>query len=294
MTGSEAGFLLLTSPFGDPERRVLTPAQLRTLGRIAQDLPYSEPDRDLVPEDLERLGYDPEMARRICGLLQQEDRLQAYCRMAARQGCVPLTQISAGYPKPLFDKLGINGPGSIWCRGDLSLMEKKAVALVGSRDLLQENRHFAEEVGRQAARQGYVLVSGNARGADQAAQNACLDAGGSVICVVADSLADKPVADQLLYISEDGFDLPFTPQRALSRNRLIHAMGMVTLVAQCGYQTGGTWSGTVKNLRFGWSPVFVYADGSPAQRLLGDMGAQALEMQQLEDLLSLRDNNLFD
>ena len=38
----------------------------------------------------------------------------------------------------------------------------------------QENRTFAEEVGRQAALQGLTLVSGNARGADRAAQESCV------------------------------------------------------------------------------------------------------------------------
>jgi hypothetical protein len=67
-------------------------------------------------------------------------------------------------------------------------------------------------------------------------------------------------------------------------------------VAQSAYQTGGTWDGTVKNLRFGWSPVFVYGDGSKAQQQLCEMGAQAVELDQLRDLTVLvqSEKNLLD
>jgi predicted Rossmann fold nucleotide-binding protein DprA/Smf involved in DNA uptake len=163
-----------------------------------------------------------------------------------------------------------------------------AVALVGSRDLSRENREFAREVGRQAALQGYVLVSGNARGADQEAQNACLAHGGYVISVVADSLAEHGKRDRVLYLSEDEFAADFSAARALSRNRVIHALGQITFVAQCGYQTGGTWDGTVKNLRFGYSPVFCFADGSPAQKLLEDMGADIVTLQQMQNFDTLQ------
>ncbi len=291
MTGREEGFLLLTSYLGDPERKVLTPAQLRMLGKSVKNMAVPDPQRDITARDLEALGYDKDMASRIWGLLQQTRQLESYCSQALRRGCLPLSQVSPAYPKAVFDKLGLDGPGSLWCKGDLSLLREKAVALVGSRDLEPENQCFAREVGRQAALQGYVLVSGNARGADQTAQNACLESGGKVISIVADCLSDKQPGDNILYISEDGFDLGFSAQRALSRNRLIHTLGCITLVAQCGYQTGGTWSGTVKNLRFGWSPVFCYADGSPAHGLLRDMGAQPLELQQLENLFALCGQN---
>jgi hypothetical protein len=58
-------------------------------------------------------------------------------------------------------------------------------------------------------------------------------------------------------------------------------------VAQSDYQTGGTWDGTVKNLRFGWSSVFCYGDGSPAQRVLSDMGAEQIFMDDLINISAL-------
>lgn len=283
MTGAEVGFLLLGSHLGDPERRCLTTAQMRILSGRVQMAEKADPTRDLTEDDLVAMGYGRDMAQRIVSLLDEEALLQHYCRKARKAGCQPLTRISAQYPRRLREKLGEETPGCLWYRGDISLLTQPMVALVGSRDLLQRNRVFAEEVGRQAALQGYVLVSGNARGADRSAQRACLRAGGRVICVVADSLAEQRDEERILYLSEDDFDAPFTPQRAISRNRVIHALTPMTFVAQCGYKEGGSWDGTAKNLRHGWSSVFCYADGSPAMELLEQMGAESVECAQLKD-----------
>lgn len=296
MNAREQGFLLLTSELGVPGRKTLTTAQLRTLAQRMKQLPRPAQDRDLQEQDLLALGYSQEMARRILVLLEDGELLRYYCQRGKQMDCYPISRVTEGYPMRLRQALGEDRPGCLWYKGDLHLLDLPAVSLVGSRELNEENQRFAEEVGRQAALQGYVLVSGNARGADKAAQFACLRHGGKVISVVADSLAQRTQRENVLYLSEDDFDAPFSAQRAISRNRVIHSLGQMTFVAQSGYETGGTWDGTVKNLRFGWSPVYVYADGSPAQRVLTDMGARPVRTQELRDLaqLQIQEHNLFD
>lgn len=288
MTAREEGFLLLTSQLGDPNRRVLTTPQLRMLGKRVQGMHPDDPNRDLTPEDLAALGYSRQMATRIVSLLADRELLEYYLLQAKKAHCCPLTRLTAGYPEAVRAALGQESPGVLWAKGEVSILQMPAISLVGSRNLDPENRTFAEEVGRQAALQGYALVSGNARGADQAAQNACLRCGGKVISVVADVLREHRQRENVLYLSEDGFDATFSAQRALSRNRVIHSLGQKVFVAQCGYQTGGTWDGTVKNLRFGWRPVFCFRDGSPAQKLLEEMGADSITGEQLGDLSELR------
>ncbi len=291
MTGAEKGFLLLTSRLGNPERRVLTPAQLRILSTRVQMAEKEDSQRELTLEDLVAMGYGRKMAAQMLALLEEEELLCLYCRKGEKQGCVPLTRVTGQYPSRLWKKLGEETPGCLWCKGDVSLLAQPKVALVGSRDILERNRCFAAEVGRQAALQGYVLVSGNARGADQIAQRACLRAGGKVISVVADSLIDKQETADILYMSEDEFDASFSAQRAISRNRVIHALAERTFVAQCGYKKGGTWDGTVKNLRHDWSSVFCFDDGSPAMEQLEQMGAEMIDIIQLKNLQDLSRND---
>ena len=287
MTGAERGFLLLTSHLGNPMRRPLTVAQFRVLTQRMQGAGKNPEDRDLVPGDLMALGYGLEMAERIVQLLSEEELLDHYLVKAKKLGCVPITRVSEGYPLVVRKRLGMDSPGCIWARGDLDLLQEPGIALVGSRELQEENWKFAAEVGRQAALQGYVLVSGNARGADRTAQESCLASGGKVISVVADELWKQPIRENVLYLSEDDYEGGFSAQRALSRNRVIHALGLKTFVAQSSLKMGGTWDGTVKNLRFGWSPVYGFRDGSEAMELLIQMGLWPVNMEDLQSFYDL-------
>ena len=294
MKPREKGFLLLTSCLGDPERRPLTDAQMRLLTQRMELMEKGE-DRDIVPEDLMAIGYGQEMAQRIVALLGAGESLRWYLQKAKAAQCIPLSRVSEGYPAIVRQRLGGESTGCLWAKGNVDLLGYRAISLVGSRDMHPENEKFAQEGGVEAAEQGYVLVSGNARGADLVAQNACLENGGCVISVVADDLESKNPSDQILYLSEDGFDLPFSPMRALRRNRVIHALGDKVLVAQATLQSGGTWDGTVRDLRFGWSPVYCYNDGSEAMQSLGQMGAELITMEQLGDFENLpRRKSLFE
>lgn len=294
MTGAERGFLLLTSQLGNPERNPLTVAQLRTLAQRVQASSVPVQNRDLEIRDLLQLGCGSDMAQRILSLLREEDLLEHYLQKGRRAGCIPLTRRTPGYPVRVR-RLAPDAPGCLWFKGDPSLLHSPAVALVGSRELNAPNAAFARAVGYQAAKQGYVLVSGNARGADRAAQEGALEAGGSVISVVADALMQQPERERVLFLSEDGFDLSFSAMRALSRNRVIHALGHCTLVAQSNAGSGGTWSGTVRNLKHGWSPVFCYQDGSEAVRRLCSLGATPILPEALADfsLLIREEPNFF-
>lgn len=244
MTGAERGFLLLTSHLGDASRPVLTVAQFRILAERIRCAEQLADDRDLHLQDLLSLGYSTEQAARILGLLQDDELLRHYISRGQRLDCVPVTRVTENYPLIVRQRLGQDSPGTLWAKGELSLLSQPAISLVGSRELRKDNYDFARAVGYHAAKQELVLVSGNARGADRAAQEACLEAGGNVISIVADELWKHPVRDHVLYLSEEDYDSPFTAQRALSRNRCIHTLGRMVFVAQSTYQKGGTWHGT--------------------------------------------------
>lgn len=288
MNNKERGFLLLTGHLGSPERKPLTVAQFRNLASRVAQMEKPAELRELTEADFLALGYDRPMALRILSLLADADGLERYLLRGCRQDCVPVTRVSEEYPLAVRKRLGLDAPGCLWAKGNIALLNTQTVSLVGSRELRESNRKFAEFAGREVARQGYTLVSGNARGADQTAQNACLEAGGKVISVVADELKKYPLRENVLYLSEDSFDLPFSATRALSRNRVIHALGYITLVAQCDLGAGGTWDGTVKNLQKSWSPVFCFNDGSSAATELAQYGAKLISLDQLSCLAELQ------
>ncbi len=292
MNPLESGFLLLTSQLGNPKRKPLTVPQLRSLAIRVRNGKTPSEDRDITEEDLVALGYSVEMARRIIALLEEQELLEYYLTKGARFGCTPLTRAGEAYPLRVRRCLGEESPGCLWAKGDLTLLSTPCVSLVGSRDLAEDNREFAVQLGIQAAKQGYTLVSGNARGADKTAQEACLEFGGSVICVVADVLAKQKKMDRVLYLSEDGYDYAFSSQRALSRNRIIHSLSPMTFVAQSSMDSGGTWSGTTKNLSNHWSSVFCFDDGSRSARALSDMGAHLVTISDLNNLAALKKESM--
>ena len=292
MNSREQGFLLLSGKLGDPQRKPLTTAQLRLLSQRAVCLQPQDGDPELTLEHLLSIGLDKELSERILVLLEDKLQLDAYLEEANKNGCVPITRASSQYPLLLRKRLSCDAPGCLWVKGNTDILKKPAISLVGSRSLNAQNRKFAREVGAQAAKQGYALVSGNARGADSAAQIACLEAGGCVISIVADSLAEHPLENNILYVSEEDFDEPFSIPRALHRNFAIHAWGEITFVAQCTLEKGGTWHGSVQNLRKRWSPLFCFSDGSPAVSELERMGAVLTGLEPLEDFHNFADRQI--
>ena len=287
MNGPEQGFLLLTSTLGDTDRRPLTIAQFRNLAKRAQNVKRDISPRELEVSDFEKMGYDRNTAEHMYGLLSGSNQLREYLRRAELCDCIPITRLNPAYPLSVRKRLGLDSPGVLWAKGDVTLLNRPAVSVIGSRDLLEENRKFAEKAGRNIAQQGYVLVSGNARGADKVAQDAALEVGGRVISIVADSLQKKPLQKNCLYLSLDEFDADFSSQRALRRNHVIHSFGCLTIAAQCSFGKGGTWDGILANLKYGWTPVCVFEDGSAAAADLKNRGASTVNMTDLDNLALL-------
>ena len=155
------GFLLLSSHLGNPDRRPLTTAQLRLLARRVMDFgPFS--GDDLTEKTLLELGLSPQGAQRVLSLLEDQALLERYLQKAKARRCIPIQRGDGRYPLAVRKKLGLDSPGCLWAKGDLELLDRPKIAAVGCRVLQPENRDFAYEAGRQAARQGFVLVSGNA------------------------------------------------------------------------------------------------------------------------------------
>lgn len=274
MTEAERGILLLCAELSDGLRPLST-ARLRSLKSLVQaagPIP-GDPDRNVTKEDLSAMGCREEAAGEILSLLSRGEALERYLALGREYGIRPITLLSSAYPSKLRAKLGQTTPPVLFYKGDLSLLTRPAVSLVGSRELPAHCAAFAARIGELAAREELVLISGNAHGADQTAQNACLAAGGAVISVVADELFAHVRDDrQILWLCETGWQLSFSAARAGSRNRLIHALGEKTFVA-CSGLHGGTFSGTSENLRHGWSPVFIPPEAGPGARRLVDLGA---------------------
>lgn len=81
----------------------------------------------------------------------------------------------AGYPDALRDLS--DAPPLLWALGDLSLLQKPMIALVGARNASSLGTRMAKKLAADLGDAGYVIVSGLARGVDTAAHIAALPTG---------------------------------------------------------------------------------------------------------------------
>ena len=279
--------LLLCCALPEDAARPLTLPQFEERGRRVRLLSSSaaDPLGEVTARELRRLGYDEAQCARILTLLARREKLRQYLTAAERAGIRPVTRLSEGYPARLWQTLGTRCPAVLFAKGDPALASARCITVVGSRELTAEGRAFAVSAGRLIAEAGLTLCSGGAIGADLAAQGACLAHGGSAVIFPAGPLTDCQAQARTLYLAEQAFDAPFSPARALTRNRYLHAMGEKTLVAQCTRCTGGTWEGAIENLRRGYSPVFVHADGAEGTQALLARGASPVtRLHDLDEL----------
>lgn len=141
-------------------------------------------------------------------------------------------------------------PLALWVRGNgrLAAVGVRSAALVGSRAASPYGDRLAAEFGYGLARQDVVVVSGGAYGIDAAAHRGALAADGESVLVSAGGLdRPYPAAHRNLYdrIAEQGVLVSERPpgsaphrQRFLSRNRIIAALGGVTVVVEAGQRSG--------------------------------------------------------
>ncbi len=88
--------------------------------------------------------------------------------------------------------------------GDLSLLNKSIVAVIGKRDVDSSVLKVAYDLGRELARNGFCVLNGLALGCDASALSGALSCGGKVIAVLPGGLDDiyptscKPLANDIL------------------------------------------------------------------------------------------------
>ena len=237
--------------------------RLRELRRQPADL-LGDDARALLEEC--RVDLDPE---RVCRLLDRGFLLsQAMERWRTRALWVT-SRADAQYPRRLKKRLREQAPPVLYGCGSRAELDSGGLAVVGSRNVDDHLIAYTENIGRLAAGARLTLVSGGARGIDQAAMRGALDAGGAVACVLADGLEraatrrehrDALMNGRLVLICPYDPAAGFLVGHAMQRNKLIYALSDAALVVSAEFEKGGTWAGAVEQLdRHRFVPVYVRA-----------------------------------
>jgi DNA processing protein len=165
---------------------------------------------------------------------------------SARAGADILIPEDDGFPAVL--RSIPDPPPVLFSLGERSLLERPAVAIVGSRDHTSYGESVARSVAAEAARAGVVVVSGMARGLDAVAHAAALEVGGGTIGVLGNGLGViYPAANRRLYehVASDGLLLTEFPpgERPHAgsfprRNRIISGLARATVVIEAAVGSG--------------------------------------------------------
>lgn len=164
-----------------------------------------------------------------------------------------VTYVSKDYPEKL--KVIDDPPLVLYAKGDVSLLSKKSISIVGTRSPSEYGKLVCERFTKELSQAGLVTISGLAYGIDTIVAESTLDVGGKTIAVLAGGLdsiypaSNTNLANQIakngLLISELRPGMKPANYTFIQRNRIVSALSLGTLIIEAGKR-----SGTMATARF--------------------------------------------
>lgn len=289
--------LLLTAPLitgrGQPTPPLLKPSEyfalarlLKAQGRRLGDLVGAASD-ELIQESSSVVQAD-----RLHDLLSRSFQLaEAVERWRARSIWV-ISRTDSGYPQRFSARFREKAPPVLYGCGDPALLESGGLAVVGSRAADEELLDFAATTGKLAASAGCAVVSGAARGIDQAAMMGALEQGGRAIGVLADKLEQAALRREYRQHMMDScltLVTPYDPAArfqvglAMQRNKLIYGLADAGLIVATDFRKGGTWAGAIEQLStLRLVPVYARVGDVASAGIKAVVGAGAIPWPDIE------------
>ncbi|MGF2735366.1 DNA-processing protein DprA [Marinobacter sp. DUT-1] len=152
-------------------------------------------------------------------------------------------------------------PPLLYCSGNLSLLKRESVTIIGTREPTDHGARIAERVTSWFVSDGWVITSGLAKGVDTLAHQSCLVRGGSTIAVLAHGLekiypaSNKELARKIvdnggLLISEYGYNSFVARSNFVERDRIQAALAKGVVLVQSDLR-GGSLHASRSALRYG-------------------------------------------
>ncbi len=140
-------------------------------------------------------------------------------------------------------------PKLVFIKGSIKKRDKKAIAIIGTREPTEYGREMASKIAERFSELGFTIVSGFARGIDTIAMKSALESNGRVIGVIASGILNlyppenKPLISKLVKngaLISERFPLKNVNVRALQlRNRITSGFGLANIFVE-GTQSSGT------------------------------------------------------
>jgi DNA processing protein len=172
--------------------------------------------------------------------------LEASLRWIDVPGNRLLTLADAEYPGRLLNIP--DPPPLLFATGSLRLLERDALAIVGSRNATPQGQVNAEAFARELSHSGFAIVSGLAMGVDAAAHRGGLAGAGGSIAVVGTGLdiiyparnreLARALAAEGLLLSEFALGTPPVAANFPRRNRVISGLARGVLIVEAALSSG--------------------------------------------------------
>ena len=179
-------------------------------------------------------------------LTNAEESGRSIANQCDRLGIQILVRGSSEWPQSLecLDDV----PEVLFIRGKSSILRDPAVGIVGSRESSTEGEGLASRMAARLAEEGWVTVSGLARGIDGAAHRGALEGGGKTIAVLGcgvdvlypdenRDLHERIGRDGLL-VSEFAPGMPPVSGNFPRRNRILSALSKAIVLVECRRRSG--------------------------------------------------------
>jgi DNA processing protein len=236
-----------------------------------------------TPDELHReLEIEIGIAERLARLLARGGQLAFELERLAGKGIWVMTRADEAYPQRLKKLLGPSAPPVLYGSGSQDALRLRALAIVGSRNANDDALSFARGLAHECVRNHVAVISGGARGVDLEAMGAAIEAGGVAVGVTVEPL-ERLVRSPALRVPLTAGTLtlvtPFHPaarwqaSNAMRRNRIVYAMSGAAVVAATAAGNGGTWTGAIENLKYGWVPLYVREGADDGGDALARAGA---------------------
>ena len=158
-----------------------------------------------------------------------------------------LTLSDAAYPDRLREIY--DPPPVLWVRGDVTLLSRAGIAVVGTRQPSPYGAGMAEMLSRDLAARGLVIQSGMARGVDTAAHKGAVESKGKTLAVWGTGIdvvypkENKRLAERIVesggaIVSEFPLGTFPAPQNFPLRNRILSGLSVGVLVIEAGEYSG--------------------------------------------------------
>lgn len=140
-------------------------------------------------------------------------------------------------------------PENLFAIGDLELLKKPAISIIGSRCCSEYGKKMAKKFSEELTKSGLCIISGMAKGIDSIAHNTCINVGGKTIAIIASGfnyiypkenigLFNNIIKSGGLVISEYTPDTIPNSRNFPKRNRIISGLSLGTLVVEAAYRSG--------------------------------------------------------